>query len=337
MASVLKKALGDSGIEASVVALGTWAIGGDGWGKADNAQAIEAIHESIDSGINFIDTAPIYGFGHAEELVGEVLASRRDEVVLSSKCGLRWNVEVGEFNFEDGAGNKIYKCLSPESIRFELEESLRRLRTDYIDLYHTHWQTQTAAIEDTMAELLKQKEAGKIRAIGVSNVSQQELDNYQASGSISCVQEMFSMIDRQHETGLFPKARETNVAVLAYSPLAMGLLSGALGPDRTFDANDNRSWSPRFTVENRRKVSFMLDELGRVAANLNMTLPQLVISWTVAQPTITHVLCGARTAQYAKENAVGGYGWVNDSTLEIVDAILDRHKLKVPHPFLPEE
>ncbi len=337
MASVLKKPLGDSGIEASVVALGTWAIGGDGWGQSDRAQAIEAIHEAIDSGINFIDTAPMYGFGHAEELLGEVLEGRRDEVILSSQCGLRWNVELGEFNYEDGAGNKIYKCLSPESIRFELEESLRRLRTDTIDLYHTHWQTNTTAIEDTMAELLKQKDAGKIRAIGVSNVSEDDFDSYRAAGSISCVQEMFSMIDRQHETGLFPKAREANVAVLAYSPLAMGLLSGALSPDRKFEASDNRSWSPRFTVENRRKVSFMLDELRRVAADLRLTLPQLVISWTVAQPTITHVLCGARTAKYAKENAVGGYGWVNDSTLEVVDAILERHKLKIPHPFLPNE
>lgn len=337
MASVLKKPLGDSGIEASVVALGTWAIGGDGWGQTDKAEAIEAIHTSIEAGINFIDTAPVYGFGHAEEVVGEALEGRRDEVVLSSKCGLRWNVELGEFNYEDGSGNKIYKCLSPESISFELDESLCRLRTDRIDLYHTHWQTQTTAVEDTMAELLKQKEAGKIRSIAVSNVSEEELRTYQSFGSISCVQEMFSMIDRQHETGLFPKARETNVAVLAYSPLAMGLLSGALGPDRKFDDSDNRSWSPRFTVENRRKVSLMLDELRRVAANLNMTLPQLVISWTVAQPTITHVLCGARNAKYAKENAVGGYGWVNDSTLEVVDAILDRHKLKIPHPFLPEE
>ena len=337
MASVLKKPIGDSGIEASVIALGTWAIGGDGWGKTDKAEAIEAIHASIDSGINFIDTAPIYGFGHSEEVVGEAIEGRRDEVVLSSKCGLRWNVEVGEFNFEDGAGNKIYKCLSPESIRFELEESLKRLRTDYIDLYHTHWQTKTTAIEDIMAELLKQKEAGKIRSIGVSNVTEEDLDAYEAIGPVSCVQEMFSMIDRQHETGLFPKARKDGLAILAYSPLAMGLLSGALGPDRKFDDDDNRSWSPRFTVENRRKISFMLDELRRVAENLNMTLPQLVISWTVAQPTITHVLCGARNAKYAKENAVGGYGWVNDSTLEVVDTILDRHNLKLPHPFLPEE
>lgn len=334
---MLKRSLGNSGIEASVVALGTWAIGGDGWGGSDRADDIAAIRAGIDSGINLIDTAPIYGFGLAEEIVGEALDGYRDRVVLATKCGQRWNADVGEFVFEDGSGNRIHNCLSPESIRNELDESLRLLKVDVIDLYQTHWPTVTTEIEDTMAELIRQQEAGKIRAIGISNASQSDTERYQAVGSVASIQEMFSMIDRQHEASLFPYARSQGMAVLAYSPMAMGLLTGKLGPDREFPSNDNRSWSPRFTVENRRKVADLLNELKPIAGDLGISLPQLVISWTTAQPTVTHVLCGARNIRQVEENAVGGQGLLDETSVASIDETLEKHALKLPHPFLPEE
>ena len=337
MSEILKRTLGGSGIEASIIGLGTWAIGGDGWGGSDRQMDIAAIRAGIDSGINFIDTAPIYGFGLAEEIVGEALEGRRDEVVLATKVGLRWNVEVGEFNFEDGAGNKIYKCLSPESIAHELDESLRRLKVDCIDLYQTHWPTESTEIEDTMAELLRQKEAGKIRAIGISNVTHSDTERYLDVGPVASIQEMFSMIDRQHEESLFPYARSKGLAVIAYSPMAMGLLTGKLGPERRFMSNDNRSWSPRFTVENRSKVTSMLDELKPIADSLEISLPQLVLRWSVSQPTITHVLCGARSVKQAQENAVGGQALLEENVATQIDDILKRHALKLPHPFLPED
>lgn len=337
MTDLLKRPLGVSGIEASAVALGTWAIGGEGWGGSQRADDILAIQAAIDAGINFIDTAPIYGFGISEAIVGEAIQGRRDEVIIASKCGLRWNADVGEFNFEDGEGNRIHKCLSPESIAYEIDESLRRLGVETIDLYQTHWQTETTAIEDTMAELLRQKDAGKIRAIGVSNVSPGQVAEYLKAGEIASIQEMFSMIDRGHEGELFPSAVNNGLSVLAYSPLAMGLLTGKLGPDREFEASDNRSWSPRFSVENRIKVAALLADLRPIAADLGLSLPQLVISWTVAQPSVSHVLCGARSPAQAQENAVGGRQQLDRTSLCDIDAILEKHAIKLPHPFLPDE
>ena len=337
MTKMLKRPLGSSEIMASTIGLGSWAIGGAGWGGSDKANDISAIHAAIDSGINLIDTAPIYGFGLSEEIVGDALKGRREEVILATKCGQRWNVDEGEFVFEDGAGNRIHNCLSPESIRFELEESLKRLKVDVIDLYQTHWPTGTTAIEDTMAELLRQQDAGKIRAIGISNTSQPDVERYLAGGPVASIQEMFSMIDRKQEESLFPYARAHDLAVIAYSSMAMGLLTGKLDPEREFSAYDNRSWSPRFTVENRQKVANLLNDLKPIADDLNISIPQLVLGWTVAQPTVTHVLCGARSIQQAQENAVGGQGLLDASSIASIDEILAKHALKLPHPFLPEE
>lgn len=324
-------------LNAPVVAMGSWAIGGDGWGGSDRKEAIAALREGIACGMGFIDTAPIYGFGVSEELVGEALQGFRDEVILATKCGLRWNVAVGEFNYEDGAGNKIYRCLSPESIREELEASLNRLKIETIDLYQTHWQTQTTRIEDSMAALLAMKDEGKIREIGVSNVTESDLEKYESVGTVASVQEMFSMVDREKETKLFKTAVSKGIAVLAYSPLAMGLLSGKLGPERGFAPDDNRSWSPRFTVENRMKVKSLLDDLYPIAQDNGLTIAQLVLSWTVSQATITHLLCGCRTPKQAKENAAGGFYELGQSDLASIDSILQQHDLKLPHPFLPEE
>jgi aryl-alcohol dehydrogenase-like predicted oxidoreductase len=188
-----------------------------------------------------------------------------------------------------------------------------------------------------MAELLRQQAAGKIRAIGTCNTSCPDLDRYLAGGPVASIQEMYSMIDRQHEKSLFPHANSHGMAVIAYSPMAMGLLTGKLGPEREFSADDNRSWSPRFTVENRQKVAALLDELKPIAAGLSLSLPQLVIRWTASQPTVTHVLCGARSVQQAQENAVGGRGLIDDSILSAIDEILSKHAVKIPHPFLPED
>jgi aryl-alcohol dehydrogenase-like predicted oxidoreductase len=337
MTELLKESLGASEFDASVVVLGTWVTGGDGWGDCVRSDAIAAIHAAIDSGINMIDTAPIYGFGLAEEIVGEAIADRRDSVILATKVGLRWNADVGEFNFEDGSGNRIHKCLSAESIRYELEQSLCRLGVDFIDLYQTHWPTSTSAIEDSMAELIRQQELGKIRSIGVSNISADDLEAYCNVGGVVSIQEMFSMVDRAKENNLFQKAIGKGMSVLAYSPLAMGLLSGKMGVNREFLTSDNRSWSPRFTIENRRKISAMLEEFKPIANDLGLTLAQLVISWTIARSTVTHVLCGARNAQQARENAISGRKILDDSSLSAIDSILERHALKLPHPFLPDE
>ena len=305
------RALGQSGIQASVVGFGAWAIGGWMWGGTGRPAAIRAIQASIDAGANLIDTAPVDGFGVSEDIVGEAIRGRRDRVVLATKCGLVWHVAKGDHFFDSdeerprtgATTHKVYRYLGPESIRYEVEESLKRLKTDVIDLYQTHWQESQTPIADTMAELMKLKKEGKICAIGVSNASVAQIHGYQAGGPVDVDQEQYSMLDRGHEKDLLPFCADHHVAFLAYSPLAQGLLTGKLGPERTFAKGDQRNGNPRFSVESRAKVAAMLEAFRSLADRHRATLGQLVIAWTVAQRGCTHALCGARTPEQAVENA----------------------------------
>jgi len=321
---MLYRGLGQSGIEASVVALGAWAIGGWKWGGTDESDAVEAIRAAIDHGVTLIDTAPIYGFGLSESIVGKAIAGRRDEVVLATKCGLVWNVDKGNFCF-DSDGKSIYGYLGPESIHWEVEQSLQRLDTDYIDLYQTHWPESTTPIADTMEALLELKEEGKIRAIGASNVTRAQLAQYCAAGPLDSDQERYNMLDRDIEEDPLPYCRENGIAVLAYSPLAQGLLTGKVGPDREFSEGDQRRDNSRFSAENRRKVAAMLEELKPAAEARAMTLAQLAIAWAIAQPGLTHALVGARNPDQVRENAVAADVELTPDELAGIDEIIARH------------
>lgn len=326
------RSLGSTGPAASVIGLGTWAIGGDDWGGSDDALAISAIHASLDAGLTLIDTAPIYGFGHAEELLGRALSGRRDQVVLATKCGLVWGRGQGQFFFPHPRGD-VYRHLAPAAIRADLEASLRRLRTDFIDLYQTHWQDDTTPIADTMAELLRLRDEGKIRAIGVSNVTPDQLDAYRAIGPVASVQEGYSMVDRAHETALVPRCAELGVGFIAYSPLAMGLLTGKITPDRAFAAGDVRGTSPRFARPVLEAVNAFLAQLAPLAAAHNVTLAQLVIAWTLARPGVTHALCGARDPRQAHENAAAARLVLPPDELAFITTTLDTAALHVPKLF----
>jgi aryl-alcohol dehydrogenase-like predicted oxidoreductase len=322
--------LGGSGIEASVVAFGAWAVGGWMWGGVEEREAIVAIQEALDAGVNFVDTAPIYGFGRSEEIVGEAVESRRDEVVLATKCGMVWDTEQGDYFFNSDedvitkeGGIRVYKYLGPESIREEVEQSLRRLRTDHIDLYQTHWQESTTAIADSMAELLKLRDQGKIRAVGVSNVTAAQLEEYREAGEVASDQEQYSMLFRKHEADLLPYCAQHGLAFLAYSPLAQGLLTGKVGPDRVFPEGDQRRNKPRFSVENRRKVAAILGKFKPIAEGHDVELGQLAIAWTLAQPGCTHALVGARTPEQAIENAAAGDLVLSDDELATMRAAVD--------------
>jgi methylglyoxal reductase len=316
--------LGQSKIQASVIGLGTWAIGGWAWGGTDEARAIEGIHAALDAGINLIDTAPAYGLGRSEEIIGRAIKDRRDKVVLATKCGLVWHTQQGR-HFFDEEGKPVHRYLGPESIRHEVEQSLRRLGTDYLDLLQTHWQDPTTPIEETMGALLELKREGKIRAIGISNASREDLERYLKVGPVDVAQEKYSMLDRRIEAGLLPLARERGVAILAYSPLELGLLSGKIGPDRVFPEDDQRHGHPLFTPENLARVDAMLKEIAPIAERLGLTLAQLVVAWTVAQPGITHALVGARNAQQARENAASGTAAIGPEDLQAIDAAIARH------------
>jgi aryl-alcohol dehydrogenase-like predicted oxidoreductase len=301
-------------MEASVVGLGTWAIGGWMWGGTDEAVAIRAVQAAIDAGINLIDTAPAYGFGVSEEIVGKAIQGRHDRAVLATKCGLVWHVEKGEHFFssdrmrvrEDATEIKVYRYLAPETVRYETEQSLKRLKVEAIDLYQTHWQDPTTPIADTMEELMRLKEEGKIRAIGVSNANAAEMNAYREAGQLDSDQEKYSMLDRKHEKENLPYCAYNNLAFLAYSPLALGLLAGKIGPEREFAEGDQRVDNSRFSVESRKRIRAMLDEFNEIAGDKGVTLAQLVIAWTIHQRGCTHALVGARNPEQAIENARAG-------------------------------
>ena len=301
--------IGTTNIEASVVALGAWAIGGGPWwGESDDQQSIDAIHAALDAGINLIDTAPVYGWGRSEKVVGKAIKGRRDKVILATKCGLWWHDDRGSSFFEL-EGYSVKRNLRPDCIKKEVEDSLKRLGTDYIDLYQTHWQSpepENDPIAETMECLLKLKEEGKIRAIGASNVDVSHIKEYQALGVLDAIQPRYSMLDRTIEEELLPYCIEQNICTLAYSPLEQGLLTGAIGMDRILTPGEYKNNIPWFQPLNRQKVLNMLDGWKTLAEKYKCNLAQLVIAWTVEQPGITFALCGARKPEHSKQNGVGG-------------------------------
>lgn len=302
---MLTREIGRSGIEASAIGLGTWAIGGWMWGGTDEAKSISAIQASIDEGISLIDTAPAYGQGLSEEIVGKAIAGRREKVVLATKCGLVWHTQKGN-HFFDYDGKPVHRYLGKDAIVHEVEQSLKRLGTDYIDHYITHWQDPTTPIAETMEALETLKTQGKIRSIGASNTTADDVKAYVAAGQLDAIQEEYSMIKRDIEDTLVPLCLKEKVSVLSYSSLALGLLTGKIGPDRTFEGDDQRKDNPRFSAENRRKVAKLMDAIAPIAEAHGATKAQVVIAWTLQQPGITFSLCGARDPEQARENAKAG-------------------------------
>ncbi|NSZ08442.1 aldo/keto reductase [Agrobacterium tumefaciens] len=322
--SILTRTIGGSGISASAVGLGTWAIGGWMWGGTDERQSIAAIQASIDASISLIDTAPAYGMGLAETIVGKAIAGRRDKVVLVTKCGLVWHVNEGAYFFHQD-GKPVHRYLGAASIRHEVEESLKRLGTDYIDHYVTHWQDATTPIAETVETLVRLKDEGKIRSIGASNVSPEDLVAYIATGALDAIQEEYSMVRRDIETTLLPLCRTSAVSVLSYSSLALGLLSGKVGPERVFAGDDQRKGNPRFSQANREKIARLTRGLEPVANAHGASIAQVVIAWTIAQPGITFSLCGARDPAQAVENAAAARLRLAENELALISAGVAEH------------
>ncbi|HVT30878.1 MAG TPA: aldo/keto reductase [Lacipirellulaceae bacterium] len=315
--------LGKSNIEASVIGFGAWAIGGWTWGGTDDEESIRAIHAFLDAGGNLIDTAPIYGFGHSEEVVGKAIADRRDRVILATKCVMRWDItdeQKRRASKKFSANERTY--LQPgessdrsfdvfiyggaDGIRQEIERSLKRLQTDVIDLYQTHWQGDSVPVEEKMGVLETLKKEGKIRAIGVSNATPEQIDAYQQFGEVDSDQERYSMLDRQMERSNLPKCDKEHLAFLAYSPLSQGLLTGKIDPNREYPEDDQRHFKDRFKPQNVRKVQSMLERMRPIARRRKLSCAQLTMAWTLAQRGCSHVLCGARNPQQAIDNAGAG-------------------------------
>ncbi|WP_316359584.1 aldo/keto reductase [Devosia sp.] len=326
---VLTREIGRSGITASAVGLGTWAIGGWMWGGTDEAASIRAIEASIDAGISLIDTAPAYGLGRSEELVGQAISGKRDKVVIATKCGLNWHSGKGNKFFEED-GTPVHRYLGADGIAHEVEQSLKRLGTDHIDLYITHWQDPTTPIVETMEALLRLRQQGKIRAIGASNVTSDDLAAYLEIGHLDAIQERYSMLDRDIEQTLLPMTKPAGVSTLSYSSLALGLLTGKVSTTRKFEGDDQRCTDPRFSAENRQHAAGFAQAILPLADQHNASVAQLVIAWTLAQPGITFALCGARDPAQALDNAGAARLRLAPADLAQIEAARATHLAAIP-------
>lgn len=302
--------LGDSGLTVSRITFGSWAAGGWMWGGTEQNDAVGAIRRSYELGVTSIDTAPIYGQGLSEEIVGEAIKTLpRDKVQLLTKFGMRWDLPVpqGDFGFKtkdnNGQDLDVYKYAAPQSIIKECEDSLRRLGTDYIDLYQIHWPDVTTPIHDTMEAVQRLIEQGKVRAAGVSNYSVAQMREAEQTIKLASNQVPYSMVRRDIEADVVPYCLEHNKAILAYSPLQLGLLTGKIKPGQHFGDGDLRNGHRLFTPESVTRVNAFLEKLRPLAEAKNATLGQLVIRWTLAQPGLTVALVGARNAEQAEQNA----------------------------------
>jgi len=320
----LAREIGQSGIKATAVGLGSWAIGGWMWGGTDEKKSIRAIQASIDEGITLIDTAPMYGKGVAETIVGKALKDRREKVVLVTKCGLVWHTQKGN-KFFDYDGEPVHRYLGKESIIYEIEVSLKRLGTDVIDHYITHWQDPTTPIDELMEAMETLKKQGKIRSVGASNTSLDEIKQYVAAGPLDTIQEEYSMVKRDIEDQLVPYCVNNNVSVMSYSSLALGLLAGKIGPDRVFDGDDQRKDNPMFSLTNREKVARLMKAIEPVSENHGATKAQTIIAWTIQQPGITFSLCGARDEKQAIENAKAGRLRLSASEIDAISKAAADH------------
>ena len=300
--------LGNTALELSAITYGSFAIGGNMWGGNEKEDSIASVHASLDHGVTSIDTAPFYGFGLSEEMIGEAIKGKdRSKIQLLTKFGLVWdgsNQGKGEFFFDASDNGKtipVYKFASKANIIKELEESLKRLGTDYIDLLQIHWPDSTTAISETMEALEMLIQQGKIRAAGVCNYSVDQLKEASATLTLASNQVSYSMLNRSIEHDLVPYALENQTGIIAYSPMERGLLTGKYLTENTLKQDDHRNgYFAQFDLE---KVKSLIATLQPIAQNKGVTVAQLVLRWTTLQPAITVVLAGARNAAQSIANA----------------------------------
>lgn len=300
--------LGKTDLNLSAITYGAFAIGGNMWGGNEKQDSIDAVHASLDHGVTSLDTAPFYGFGLSEELIGQAIKGKdRSKIQLLSKFGLVWdgsNNEKGEFFFDANDNGKtipVYKYAAKTNIIKEVEESLKRLGTDYLDLLQLHWPDATTPISETMEALEHLIQQGKIRAAGVSNYSLEQLKEAEESIHLASNQLSYSMLNRAIEKDIIPYTIANNIGIIAYSPLERGLLTGKYFKDATLKSDDHRnSYFGQFDPE---KVKSFLNAIEPLAISKNASLSQLVLRWTTLQPGLTIVLAGARNANQAVDNA----------------------------------
>jgi aryl-alcohol dehydrogenase-like predicted oxidoreductase len=300
--------LGSSDVMVTPMAFGAWAIGGWMWGGADEVEALQAVKAAYESGITTIDTAPAYGFGRSEELVSKALNGiPRSKYQLLTKFGLNWSTQEGEYFFDsvdnEGKPIKMYKWASKARVIQECEESLRRLKTDYIDLLQIHWPDNTTPISETFEAVYRLIEQGKVRAPGVCNYNTKQVEEALKTIPIASNQVPYSMVYRDIEAEVIPQAIERGLGIISYSPLQRGLLTGKVNPGHRFSEGDTREGNRFYTDESIRKVNMLLEKIKPIADKYGASLAQLVLNWTIHRPGVGCVLVGARNAQQVADNA----------------------------------
>jgi aryl-alcohol dehydrogenase-like predicted oxidoreductase len=312
---VQTRQLGKDGPQLSVIGLGAWAIGGPwayGWGPQDDAQSIRTIQAALANGINWIDTAAVYGLGHGEKVVGEAIKGRRNEVFVATKCGLVWDHH-----------GRVARNNRPESIRRECDASLKRLQTDFIDLYQIHWPDDKVPVEDSWGEMTRLVEAGKVRYIGVSNFGTELLIRCQRIAPVQSLQPPYNLVNRDIEASILGWCINNGVGVIAYSPLQNGLLTGKFSANFLDTLADDdwrkRQQHPFFREPKFSQVLKFVDALRPIAEDYQKSLTQLAIAWVLQQKGITAAIVGARTPEQIIHN-IGGAGWqISASDLQAID------------------
>lgn len=326
--------LGDTDLELPVITFGAWAAGGWMWGGADDQEAIKAMLAAYDEGVSAIDTAPIYGQGHSEVLVGKALKElNRDKVQILTKFGMRWDDKKGDFGFKSvdnfGKDIDIYKYAAKESIIKECEDSLKRLGTDYIDLYQIHWPDVTTPIQETMEAVEELIKAGKVRYAGVCNYDVAQMTEAEKYIKLASNQIPYSMVKRDIEQEIVPYCLAHDKGILAYSPLERGLLTGKMKPGHVFNQGDHRAGIYFFKDENLVKVDAFLNKIKPLADERNMLVSQIVLRWTLEQPGITIALVGARNAKQAIENAKAARVQLSKEEIKFISTELDKLQLSL--------
>ena len=324
--------LGHSDLNVSIVTFGAWAAGGWMWGGTERSEAVKAIQSGFDYGVTSIDTAPAYGQGLSEEIVGEAIKGiPRDKVQILTKFGLSWAGTKGQlfFNSRDNDGKPIdvFRYSGKDGIIKECEDSLKRLGTDYIDLYQIHWADPTTPVQETMEAVAQLIKEGKVRYAGVCNYDVALMREAAKYIDLVSDQVSYSMIKRDIEQELVPYLIENNKSVLAYSPLQRGLLSGKIKPGHQFSEGDTRADLPYYSDKNIQLTNAFLEKIKPLADEKGATLSQLVIRWTVEQPGITIALVGARNAAQSIENAQAAHLKLSAEEISFINT--ERNKLQL--------
>ena len=309
-------------MQASRVALGTWAMGGWMWGGTDEAESVRTIHAALDAGVTIIDTAPVYGFGRSEEIVGKAVAEYGGQrPLLATKAALEWT--------DDG---RVVRNSTPERIRAEVEDSLRRLRAERIDVYQVHWPDERVPFEDTAAEMLRLKDQGKVGAIGVSNYSPAQMDAFAAAAPLATAQPPYNLFERGIEADILPYCLDKGIATLTYGALCRGLLSGRMRPDTAFTGDDLRRVDPKFQAPRFERYLGAVQALDDLARGHGRTVLQLAVRFVLDKGASIALWGGRRPDQMRPLDGV--FGWsLDEDDLQAIEDILAEH---VPDPVGPE-